>query len=348
MNKGDVLFSISQLAELAAESLAALTYMIEDDGRIRRCHSFLRNGNRIGYNQLRHAGTVWAMLSIFERDNPSPIADHFSTEDKNKVNKKLLSATDYLFDHYLISNEHIHGSAILSDQKIKLGANALSILMSTSAANVMKDNHLSRHCNDLSRYILSQYDGHLLFQDSLAIPTYDPIEWKSNYYTAQSLFSLIVWAKHTDDKSLTEFVIEALKRSWNVNYGIHSDSHWLMYAVSATYEQTGAEFLIDYGRRIALEVLNDKKRRGKMFSAPIACQSESLTRFVRMIKFDGSRKSSGLVDECMNQLHENIRLQMMSRDKSGLFFASPKVKEIRVDYTQHNLSSIDGYISLMV
>lgn len=62
---GDILFTVNKLAELAAESLAALTYMIEDDGRIRRCYSFRRNGNRCGYNQLRHAGTVWAMFSIF-------------------------------------------------------------------------------------------------------------------------------------------------------------------------------------------------------------------------------------------------------------------------------------------
>lgn len=93
-----------------------------------------------------------------------------------RVNTKLQSAMEYLFDCYLFRNTNISGSAIFSENKIKLGANALGILMSTSAANVIKDDHFSRHCNDLSRYILSQYDGRLLFNDSITIPTYDPIE----------------------------------------------------------------------------------------------------------------------------------------------------------------------------
>jgi hypothetical protein len=331
---------------LGAESLAALTYMIEDNGRISRCHSFQYNGVRHGYNQMRHAGTVWAMLSIFERAPSSPIADRLSSDERTKVQRKLGIASEYLFDKYLLSDSRISGSAILSEKKIKLGASALAIVMSLSASIVMKDSYFVRECENLSKYILSQYDGNLLFRDSITTDSYKPIDWRSNYYSAQSIFALILWSSYTNNDSVMQFAMDVLNRLWCVKYGIHSDSHWLMYALSAAYKQTGATFLMDYGREIVLEVLGDIDRREKMLSAPIACQSEAIIQFLEMVCCDKCDRKNPLVNDCVIQLQNNINLQLLSRDNSGIFFASPNRRDVRVDYTQHNLSSIDGYISI--
>ena len=98
--------------ELARQSSACLANLIREDGSFRYRYDS-RSGDILGgYNILRHAGSIWAMLDVY-RDVPD-----------EKILESSKRATHYLLASSLKFYRRYTNACICEENAIKLGGNA--------------------------------------------------------------------------------------------------------------------------------------------------------------------------------------------------------------------------------
>lgn len=326
-------FDALAVAKSGALHLAKLT---GSEGRFRYRYDSDSDKDQSGYNVLRHAGTIWAMLDVY-----------VTTRDP-----ALLSAAEraaaFLLDQYLRFYKDVRGTCISEDNKIKLGGNALSALALLQVYRLSGDDFLLAVAERLCHFMLDQKSEHGDFVHKRYFKSGKVSAFRSEYYVGEALLALISCYEITGEARVLQEVKSVEADLAKQDYGVKEHSHWMLYSLEMLQRHDDSSHIYDHAAKIAREMVFDPKYISWGRSTPIACRSEGLLAFLRM---DHSGADDlALVAAARNRVEQNLAAQMNFRLDGGSFVrggGDRRDREVRIDYIQHNISSFLHYARLI-
>jgi hypothetical protein len=333
-----------------------LTRAVRPDGRFAYTYWPKTDSVPDEYNILRHAGTVYAMLELYE----------LTGDDA------LLGAARRAIGYLLQSVELCPTSAgplpcIVEDGYTKLGGNALAAIALARTIEVTGDDQTMPLLLDLGRWIQrAQSEGGRFAIQKQSYPAGQVADFVSGYYPGEALLALTrIYALDPDETWLDAAEAGALYLI-NVRDGGLPDSslphdHWLLIALNELYRQRPNPLYVDHALRTADAMLQSQNRHPAYAdwlgsfnepprSASTATRVEGLCAAYRLARDFGHPQEAEAILEGM-WLGAGFQLQTQFRPESAMYLPDPERAlggfhrsltdfEIRVDYVQHNISSL--------
>jgi hypothetical protein len=307
------------------------------------------------YNMLRHAGTVYAMLEVVEL-----------TKDPG-VLTCARQGLKYLTGR--IESVQIDGQescALVDNNSIKLGGNGLSIIALAKYCEVARSKTYVSLMQELAKWIVQkQRDDGWFPVHKMIKSTMQATDFVSGYYPGEAILALVrLYRIDKDEKWLTaaqkaaDYIIHVRDK----NKIIHD--HWFMYALNDLYRFCKKRDYIDHSLKMAREICSAQIRNhparpewngGYLVNAPpprttpAACRSEGLGATYNLVRDFGDPADRQALDPIKQAICAGIDFQLQMQVKGeikiskkwlGGFMESPVNAKIRIDYTQHNISSI--------
>jgi len=351
--------------ELFAAAVAGgkyLTDAVDENGRF--AYSYFPKSDTLAedYNIIRHAGTIYAMLELYEvtRDGA------------------LLDAAERAIDYLLASAGACPtpgGSeiCIVEDGEASLGGNGLSILALTQYMTATGSRKYLSQVESMGRWILSiqNPDGEF-FVHILDMEMGQPVDFISEYYPGEALFALVRLYQLDGDETWMDAAENGARWLITVRDGDKRDDelphdHWLLYALNEIYRFRGDPLFFDHAMRMAGAIRDSQHLDpgyedwvGSYYvpprSTPTATRSEGLYAAYQLARDFGTPEQA---DEFLTALRHGVLFQLGTQfqPESVMYLSDPlrclggfhrelTNYEIRIDYVQHNISSILGLYSI--
>lgn len=207
--------------DILEKSSRFLIDQVQSDGKfIYGCYPLL-DKNINGYNILRHASSLWGLIlgyKILKNDD---------------IREKIDLGIKYLLENIKYYNDT---TAFIVDEsfgEIKLGGNAVAIIMLTEYMNTFL-------CNDFSKTIDDLGNGILKLQNNMTGEFYHVLnaadftgknKERTVYYDGEAAFALIRLYKHSKDEKWLSAARTTFKYFVENSYSRYAD-HWLSYAIN--------------------------------------------------------------------------------------------------------------------
>jgi hypothetical protein len=326
--------SANTAAQVAAQGARSLARLVLPDGRfIYRYRAAEQPKAGRKYNVLRHCGTAWSMLDVARQLG--------SLED---VATSAKHAVHHMIENFLFPYGREGALCVVDDGKIKLGGNGLALLALAELFELTRDEELINVGQRLARYIVSEQRPDGDFVHSRDFRTGKERDFRSDYYTGEALFGLLRLHEVTGEKRWLQTAVSSEAVLHQSGYGVSAQSHWMLYALERLYLASRSEIYLEHARRIAEHVLLFPDYRKQNRSTPIACRSEGLLAYIRMLHRAGpDAMASQDAGACLREVRKNLSLQMQFRTAAGEFIRGGGSDEVRIDYIQHNISSFLAY-----
>jgi hypothetical protein len=318
--------------QIAVQGALALTRLLQPEGKFIyrfRASSEPKPGRK--YNVLRHCGTAWSMMEV---------GRHMKLP---QVSQAAERAVQHMVQSFLLPYGDTDMLCVVDGGKIKLGGNGLALLALAELLEARWDADLARVAQRLGRYIVSEQleDGD--FVHSRVYETNRVRAFRSDYYTGEALFGLLRLHEVTGEKEWLDCALASEGELFKRNYGVFSQSHWMLYALEQLHRHSGANMCLEHARQIAEHILMFPDYRKDKRSTPIACRSEGLLAYIRMAERSGDRNMSPDAESCLREVRRNLSLQLEFKTPTGAFVRGGGSDEIRIDYIQHNISAFLAY-----
>lgn len=290
------------------------------------------------YNVLRHAGSVWA---LYQASCVLLLSPHFEAA-RHRALLWLLKKP--------LAPSLQSGLCIVERGKAKLGANALVILALLSLQKEITSKNgavapeITELVEKLSDHLLAQvaHDDFIHKRDARS----GAIEaFRSEYYTGEALFALLSVLRRGPGHVKLRIAQDIFNSLAARRYGVAEQSHWMMYAAEVAYEIAPHPNILLYADRLTKSILDNSDYRARQFCTPIACRSEALIAYLRLLRnanLNGSRFSP----QVRTTIRLNLSLQLRNRLADGAFCRGAGNTNVRIDYLQHNISAFLGWAQL--
>ena len=322
--------------EQAYHSAVCLAGLVREDGSFLYRYDSRSGEPKGGYNILRHAGAIWALLDTF-RD----------TRDE-----RLLSgaqrATHYLLASSLRFFRSYSNVCICEDNTIKLGGNALAALALLSLFEVTRERLLLTLAEQLCQFMLDQRRQHGDLVHKRYFESGKISAFKSMYYTGEALLAILTLYQQTGDSRWLDAAIEIEEPLATEGYGVAEQSHWMLYTLERLACFSPSPVYLRHAAAIAVDILDNPEYLAGERSTPIACRTEGLLACLRQPP-SGDGEDSALRARCLEQVEHNLDQQMTFCLDDGAFIRGGndhRHHEVRIDYIQHNISSLLLYYRL--
>jgi hypothetical protein len=316
--------------EIARQSAECLANLTQGDGSFRYRYDS-RSGDLLGgYNILRHAGSIWAMLDIY-RDIPD-----------EKILESSQRATLYLLASSLKFYRKYTNVCICEDNAIKLGGNALSALALLSLFEITGERFLLSIARQLCQFMLDQRLEHGELVHKRYFGSGKISRFKSMYYTGEALLALLALYKMTGEEQWLDAVRDIESGLASEDYGVQEQSHWMLYSLELLSQFEASPLYFHHAEKIVRHILDHPEYLSWGRSTPIACRSEGLLAFLRMKSPETVHSNSTIRERCIRQVQYNLAKQLNFRLPDGSFIRGGNDRrnnEVRIDYIQHNISS---------
>lgn len=316
----------------------------------------INNDKSDSYNILRHAGTIYSMLQLYDVTG----------------NQELLSKAEIAIQ-YLLEFEKPYGntSVIVYNNEIKLGGNGLAILALAEHAKITGDMRNLKTMQNLALYIKDSQNDSGGFVSKRYYSTGHKSDFDSLYYPGEAILSLCrlysidnneTWLDISEKGAM--YLIE--QRSDIPTTDLVHD-HWLVIALNELYRYRDKHEYFDHSMRIAESIMSKqtdgviKKTTDPNIigsyslprSAPTATRTEALIAAFHLANDFGNDLSKtqkilnavslGIQFQLRTQFIEDNMENVLYPEKAiGGFFDSLNNYIIRIDYVQHNICSILG------
>jgi len=321
------------VARAGAVRLAA---MVQADGRF--LYRYMLPDPTItdtAYSEVRHVGAVWALIDV-EVSEPS-LPDLSTAIDR---------AAAYMVAKIFRPFGGTDTLCVVDEGFIKLGGSALGVAASLSLYRRSGDReHLERAVR-LARFIVLQRraDGdflHILIPGPIA----KPHPTRADLFTGQAMFALALLSEATGDPSWRELAVDSMDQLAKRDFAVGTQAQWMLYALEVLLRLRRDERLLAYAARLVEAMLADVSIRQSPESTPLACQTEALIVYVRILRSSLVEGGDPAVST-MARIRQNLRRQLRFFDPSGAFIQSLERPEVRIDYIMHNVIGFMGYASL--
>ncbi len=326
-----------------------------------------KNEKEKRYNILRHAGTTYAILETYEL----------------MPDEELLKRAELAIDFFLkrVKDFEIEGnpvSAVIEKDVVKLGGNALGIIMLAKYTQVTGNLKYLPFMQRMAGWILAAQDksGEFIVHKQ-GFSTNEVFDFTSGYYPGEAILSL-VRLYHIDGnedwldsaEKAAQYLITVRDKDADIHTIIHD--HWLLYALNELYRERRQQLYFDHVVLISesivkSQIIDDKEHPDwngayrlphiRLESTPTACRSEGLGAAYRLFHDHGYATEAAKVKIA---IEEGIRFQLQTqlRPESvvnyenknlclGAFQRGLKKHDLRIDFTQHNISSIIAYYRIL-
>lgn len=173
------------------------------------------------YNILRHAGTVWSLVNTYK------INKDYETKEKieNGINYLIENAVKYKDDNVVYVLEE-------KNSELKLGANALTILMLTEYMETFENEDYKDIAVKLGNGIIESQNDDGSFVHVLLYPNYRvKDEFRTVYYDGESIYALTKLYSFTKQEKFILAAQKAIDYCIENNYEKHRD-HWVSYGLN--------------------------------------------------------------------------------------------------------------------
>ncbi len=337
-----------------------LKRMVRSDGRFVYIYYPGKNGISRSYNILRHCGTVYSMLEVYEQ-----------TKDKELL-KSTKKALDYAIRQMKDYTEDT--VCIVEDDVLKLGGNGLAAIALSKYIEQTGDNEYLDILKKIGKWFqhIQQKNGKFKLHKQI-YSSREIIDIPCAYYPGEALLGIMRIYALTKDESLVKTAVAGAKYIVNIRDKDTSiedtyHDHWLLYALNEIHRQEQHPEFLEKSKRIVKSMLlsmnNDPKKPeiiGSYYenprSTPTATRSEGILAAYRLFK-DFNLKDEA--KEALFAVKMSILFQLRTqfRPENVLFFAVPERVvggfqrgptdySIRIDYVQHNISSIINLYKIM-
>lgn len=319
------------------------------------------------YNILRHAGTTYAILETYEL-----ISD-----------KELLKIAELAIGYLLekVSSFDLNGhlvNVVIEKDAIKLGGNALSIIALSKYTQITGDYQYLPLMQRMGTWIHKTQDEAGRFTiHKQQFSTGEVYDFTSHYYPGEAMLALVrlyqidhneVWLDTAEQSA--HYLIQIRDKDADIDTIAHD--HWLLYALNELYRERPKEIYLKHAKFIAhaimkSQIADDREypdRNGayqlpnpRLESTPTACRSEGLCATYHLLR---SLRQDKEADQIKTAIHEGIRFQLQTqlRPESVMFYKNKKLclgafqrgltqYDLRIDYTQHNISSLIAYYRIL-
>ena len=343
------------LLAAARDAGAYLVRMLDGDGRFVYSYLPKEDSGHPSYNMVRHAGTAFAMLELYEATGDAAV----------------LAASERAID-YLQGFIHEYGAvakamAVMAFRgKIKLGGVALTVLALTKHRQVTGDRRHVEVARSLCNYMVDSQAASGEFVHQRAYPKGQVLEFNSMYYPGEALFALVRMHAVDGDRRWLDvaergarFLIEV--RDADVATADLLHDHWLLYALAELHRQRPRDLYLTHALRIASAIVGAQNRAPGFAdyvgtygspprSTPVATRSEGLLAAYSLAR---ANQRDAVAAEILETVRLNIGFQLQTQISRAraLYLARPERSlggftrsltnfEVRIDYVQHNLSSL--------
>ncbi len=350
---------------LLAASRAGGEYLLghqQPDGRYD--YLYFPRSDRSGesYNELRHAGTTYALFELFAATQDPRFRDA-GRLGVEWLRGKLRgpAAADAAADFVAIESKG--GEA-------KLGGAALAMLAMLEEMRVTGERSRLPTVQQLARFLLFQQEanGHFLSKYSWVHPGEQ--EFDSIYYPGEAILALTRLAAADGDRRWLDAARKGadwliLERDKGKPTAELPHDHWLLMGLNELHPSTGEARFLEHAQRIAEAIVTAQQRKvpypdwaGSFYtpprSTPAATRAEALVAMVRLAERTGRpteayRRALALLVtfqlKCQLTAENSFYLPAPQRARGG-FRRGLEGGEVRIDYVQHNLSSLLGLRSI--
>ncbi len=313
-----------------------------------------------GYNMLRHAGTVYALLNIYD-----------ATDDK-----KYLQASEKAIDYLLQKMDECPGDfsnfqCLHEGGRVKLGGNALSVLALSEYMLATNDKKYFEEAKSLASWILATQteDGEFSIHSQTEDGEVEGLI--SEYYPGEAVYALMKFY----DVSKDEKYLNGAKKGveWIINvrdkgktYKNINHDHWLLYGLRELYRHEPSEEYVKHAKTIVDAIVNlqhvsngktEPSWVGGFYSPPrstptatrseaLVCAHDIFTKASEKEYVDLTDKTlkSGVIFELRTFIDGPTARKYPNPVMSlGGFKKSLTDSTVRIDYVQHNISALLGY-----
>jgi len=363
--RGHRLFDNLSYDELFNASKNAGSYLIDatnTDGSFVYTYQTKHDTESSDYNLLRHAGTIYSMLDLYEYTS----------------NAILLKSAERAISYLLNCVQPFDNvSCIVYGDEVKLGGAALGIIALAEHAKVTGDEKHMSVMQQLGKYIQQSQKESGEFICKRYYSTGEISDFVSEYYPGEAILALCRLYALDDNESWLDTAEAAVDYLINVRdadvptYNLIHD-HWLLMGLNELYRYRDNYIYFNQSMRIAEAIMylqRDGINRMPEYSdwmgsyytpprsTPTATRSEGLIAAYHLANDFGNKTTTNRI---LNAIDLGIRFQLQTQflpenvmyvddpqRALGGFHADLTNYNIRIDYVQHNICSILGFYDIM-
>lgn len=357
--RGHRLVTESTSDEWLATSISAgdyLTAVTAENGRFVYAYLPKTDTERASYNALRHAGTLYAMLELYEVTQDADLLAAIQRASGYLVNELIKPCTAYY------SGEAVF--CVVENNEVKLGGNGLALLALSKYTTVLEDEQYLPIMTGLANWIVGGQSDDGDFVHKILYLTNELTDFRSGYYTGEALFGLMRFYAIDNDSRWLEaadrgarFLI-LVRDAQVVNSDLPHD-HWFLYALNELYRFKNDQIFIDHTLRLVDPILSAQHDASQYpdwaggyysppSSTPAATRAEGLCSAYMLLRDFAPEHASTIRTAILAGL--NFQLQTQFQPESLMYLPNPSRAvggfrrdygnyEIRIDYNQHNMSA---------
>ncbi|MBS7369987.1 MAG: glycosyl hydrolase family 88 [Oscillospiraceae bacterium] len=180
-----------------------------------------------GYNILRHSSSIWSLICAYRITG-----DKFTLRQIETSIGYMISNTVYKY-RPSPDRENTVFLADKSKNEVKIGGNAVAIIMLTEYMNALDSGKYVKLCRELGNGILELFDMNTgRFFHVLNYPQFTPKEeFRTVYYDGETVFALCRLYGLTGEQRWLDAAKRAADRFIEEDYTRHRD-HWVAYAMN--------------------------------------------------------------------------------------------------------------------
>ncbi len=360
-NKAPTNREIENSLQLAGEYLVKAT---KNDGEFIYLYDAETDIEDDSYNMVRHAGTVYAMFELYEWNKDE------------KVKEAGTRALGYLVEHIKTCTRGPRNAVCLIDGgEIRLGGNALAIVALAKYQEATGDTQYLATMQSLARWMVWAQARNGEFRIHTLLSTGRTKNFISEYYPGEATLAFLRLYELDNDKKWLDAADRAARWLITVrDVGKDADTlphdHWLLYALNELYTFRPDPLFKDHAIKIAIAIVDfqwnlpPKEHPDWMggyytppVSTPTATRTEGLVAAYQLAKkanLDASfleilrgAIERGLTFELKTQITPQKSLSFKdSRQARGGFMEDLDEASVRIDYVQHNISALLGYLKM--
>ncbi|HEX8183178.1 MAG TPA: hypothetical protein VF747_00455 [Blastocatellia bacterium] len=305
------------------------------------------------YNMVRHAGTALSLFDLYKATRDARYLD--------AANR----AVNFLKTRFRPARESDAAYVLDNDGKAKLGANGLALLALARQAELDPKSADRENAAKLANLIILMQRKDGSFESYYRIRGDEAHGSVSLYYPGEAILGLVELFRLTGDKRLldsarrgAEYLIESQR-----SMGSLPADAWLMQALEALFKVERrpkyAEHTIALAEAMIAEQYTENDsplyaggfRPGPPRATPAASRAEGMVAAYRLARSMKDARASKIASalkasvrfQISQQFDKNNGLSLPAPDKAaGGFRQSISSTRIRIDFVQHNISSLVG------
>ncbi len=340
-----------------------LLRMLDADGKFVYIWSALQNRGGGGYNILRHAGTTYSLLQVYQ-----------ATGDA-KYLQAAQSALVYLQRQIRDCPGMPQAACVVERYNIKLGGNGLALVALAEYVQVTGDRSVLKTARRLAEWLLAAVQENGAFvAHQWRYPEGTHTGFKSDYYPGEAILGLLRLYRHDPDSrwlagaaAAARYLVEVRDGAKTLQQLAHD--HWLLYALADLYAYAPDPLYLQHGMRLTRAIQQAQQLRHPEYpdwlgsyhsppsSTPTATRSEAMLSAWRLLRQAG--KQEQLADILRTAcLGAHFQLTTRFTPASAMFLLNPAAVlggfrssltgfDIRIDFVQHNISALLGLLEML-